>query len=380
MTVNSDSPSIAQTIQTRKTLAEAITIVVCLIVALIAMPNLLSDFRLNLLGRWCSYAIVALAIDLIWGYTGMLSLGHGVFFALGGYCLGMHLKLRAPTLTGASNPSGETLPDFMAYGGLDRLPFWWKPFDSPGFAMAAVVVVPAIFAAILGYMLFRNRIKGVYFAIISQAVSVVVGILLVGYLRYTGGTNGLSNFKTFLGANLNTQETRLTIYLATVLILLGIYLFSRWLTSGQFGRLLVAIRDDEFRARYAGYHVATYKLVVFVISAIIAAIGGAMFLLNASSVNPNQAGIVQSVDFVVWVTLGGRGCLVGAVIGALLVNGVQTALSEQFPEFWLLLQGLILILVVVFFPKGLTGIIGDLLNKAFFSGVQPPPTARAAAD
>ncbi|MEO1133487.1 MAG: urea ABC transporter permease subunit UrtC, partial [Cyanobacteria bacterium J06639_1] len=293
MTSSAKPPSFASQFEKKKFWAEVITIVVLTVVAVFILPNTLSAFRLNLLGRWCAFAIVALSIDLIWGFTGMLSLGHAVYFALGGYCLGMHLKLMAPSLTGASNPSGEPIPDFMAYGGLEGLPFWWEPFYNPWFAMAAVIIVPAIVAFILGYLIFRNRIKGVYFAIISQATSLVFSVLLVGYLEYTAGTNGLTDFKTFFGTNINTPEAREVLYIVTVLFLLATYLFSRWLTSGKFGRLMIAIRDDEFRARYAGYHVAFYKLAIYVVSASIAGIGGALFVPQVLIINPNQAGIVQ---------------------------------------------------------------------------------------
>ena len=380
MTASPDKSSFAQQLRTKKKMAEAITIIVLTIVAVFILPNVLSPFRLNLLGRWCAFAIAALSIDLIWGYTGMLSLGHAVYFALGGYCLGMHLKLMAPSLTGASNPSGEAIPDFMAYGGLDALPFWWKPFYSPWFAMAAVIVVPAIVALILGYLIFRNRIKGVYFAIITQATSLVLSVLLVGYLEYTAGTNGLTDFNTFFGANINTPESRKVLYIATVLILLAVYLFSRWLTGGKFGRLMIAIRDDEFRARYAGYHVAFYKLIIYVISASIAGIAGALFVPQVLIINPNQAGIVQSIDFVIWVAVGGRGSLVGAILGALLVNGVKTSLSENFPEYWLLFQGLVLLLVVVFLPKGLVGVVGDWLKQLFFRGTQAVPQLNSSSN
>ncbi|MEM9154844.1 MAG: urea ABC transporter permease subunit UrtC [Cyanobacteria bacterium P01_F01_bin.33] len=371
MTSSSETlSSFSRKLENRKLWIEAITIIALAVLALFILPNTLSAFRLNLLGRWCAFAIVAVSIDLIWGFTGMLSLGHAVYFALGGYCLGMHLKLMAPSLTGASNPSGEPIPDFMAYGGLEGLPFWWEPFYNPWFAMAAVVVVPAIVATILGYLIFRNRIKGVYFAIISQATSLVFSVLLIGYLEYTAGTNGLTDFKTFFGANINTPKVRETLYIITVLFLLGTYLFSRWLTSGKFGRLMVAIRDDEFRVRYAGYHVAFYKLVIYVISAAIAGIGGALFVPQVLIINPNQAGIVQSIDFVIWVAVGGRGTLVGAISGALLVNWIKTSLSENLPEFWLLFQGLVLVLVVTFLPKGVTGVLGSWMNKLFFSGAR----------
>ncbi|MEO0802425.1 MAG: urea ABC transporter permease subunit UrtC, partial [Cyanobacteria bacterium J06642_2] len=186
----------------------------------------------------------------------------------------------------------------------------------------------------------------------------------------TAGTNGLTDFKTFFGANINTPKVRETLYIITVLFLLGTYLFSRWLTSGKFGRLMVAIRDDEFRVRYAGYHVAFYKLVIYVISAAIAGIGGALFVPQVLIINPNQAGIVQSIDFVIWVAVGGRGTLVGAISGALLVNWIKTSLSENLPEFWLLFQGLVLVLVVTFLPKGVTGVLGSWMNKLFFSGAR----------
>jgi urea transport system permease protein len=351
--------------RSKRLIIEAITIIVITIIAVFLLPEVLSNFRLNLLGRWLALAIVAVGIDLIWGYTGLLSLGHGVYFALGGYCLGMHLKLMAPNLTGASNPSGKPIPDFMAYGGLDQLPWWWDPFHNPWFAMAAVALVPGCLALILGYLIFRNRIKGVYFAIISQATSLVLSVLLVGYLEYTAGTNGLTDFRTFFGVDINTPETRKVLYIATFFFLLAVYIFSRWLTSGKFGRLMIAIRDDEFRARYAGYHVDFYKLVVYVISAVFAGIGGALFVPQVLIINPTQAGIVQSIDFVIWVAVGGRASLVGAIMGALVVNGFKTGLSERFPGFWILLQGLILLTVVVFLPGGIVGILKDGLQKVF---------------
>ncbi len=357
------TPQVSTHSPSRRMLIEGIVIAVITIIAVFILPNVLTDFRLNLLGRWLCFAIVAVSIDLIWGYTGMLSLGHAVFFALGGYCLGMHLKLMAPSLTGGSNPSGEVIPDFMAYGGLESLPAWWEPFYNPWFAMAAVVVVPALVAFMLGYLIFRNRIKGVYFAIITQATSLVFSVLLVGYLEYTAGTNGLTDFNTFFGVDINTPETRRILYIATFFFLLGIYLFSRWLTSGKFGRLLIAIRDDEFRARYAGYHVEFYKLAIYVISAVIAAIGGALFVPQVLIINPNQAGIVQSIDFVVWVTVGGRATLLGAISGALVINGLRTTLSENIPEYWLLFQGLALVGVVMYLPNGIVGFIRDSYHR-----------------
>lgn len=350
-------------LKSQRQLIEVITIVVIMLIAVVLLPSTMSAFRLNLLGRWLALAVVAIAIDLIWGYTGMLSLGHGVFFALGGYCLGMHLKLMAPSLTGASNPSGEAIPDFMAYGGLSGLPWWWEPFYNPWFAMMAVVVVPGLAALILGYFIFRSRIKGVYFAIISQATSLVFATLLVGYLQYTAGTNGLTDFRTFFGTDVNTPEFRKVLFIITCFVLLAAYIFSRWLTGGKFGRMMIAIRDDEFRARYAGYNVDFYKLVVFVISAILAGIGGALYVPQVLIIGPNQAGIVQSIEFVIWVAVGGRASLVGAIIGAIGVSAMRTFLSESFPNLWLLAQGAMLLLVVMFLPMGITGFARSLIQK-----------------
>jgi urea transport system permease protein len=348
--------SFVEKLQSRRRLIEVATVIVIMVIAVIILPATLSAFRLNLLGRWLSLAIVAVAIDLIWGFTGMLSLGHGVYFALGGYALGMHLSLMAPR---GRTPAGVPLPDFMAFGGLLKLPAWWEPFHSPWFAMAAVLLVPGIVSLVLGYFIFRNRIKGVYFAIITQATSLVLGVLLVGYLQYTAGTNGLTNFETFFGASVNTPEFRRTIYIITCFILLGCYIFARWLTSGKFGRMMVAIRDDEFRARYAGYHVDFYKLVVYVISAIMAGIGGALFVPQVLIIDPTRAGIVQSIEFVIMVAIGGRGTIVGAVVGAILFNAIRTYLSESYPDFWLFAQGLLLLLVVMFLPMGLIGVIKE---------------------
>lgn len=348
--------SFVEKLQSRRRLIEIATVVVIMIIAVVILPTSLSAFRLNLLGRWLSLAIVAISIDLIWGYTGLLSLGHGVYFALGGYCLGMHLSLMAPR---GRTPAGVPLPDFMAFGGLEQLPFWWEPFRNPWVAMGAVMVVPGIVALILGYFIFRNRIKGVYFAIITQATSLVLGVLIVGYLQYTAGTNGLTNFDTFFGANVNTSEFRRTVYVVTCLVLLACYIFSRWLTSGKFGRMMIAIRDDEFRARYAGYHVDFYKLMVYVISAVLAGIGGALFVPQVLIIDPTRAGIVQSIEFVIMVAIGGRGTIVGAIVGAIIFNALRTYLSESYPDYWLFAQGLMLLLVVLFLPLGLIGVIRE---------------------
>ncbi len=352
--------SFVDKLNSRRQIIEIATLILVMVIAVVILPTSLSAFRLNLLGRWLSLAIVAVAIDLIWGYTGLLSLGHGVYFALGGYCLGMHLSLMAPR---GRTPAGVPLPDFMAFGGLEQLPFWWEPFYNPWVAMAAVILVPGLVALILGYFVFRNRIKGVYFAIITQATSLVLGVLLVGYLQYTAGTNGLTNFETFFGNSVNSPEFRRSVYVFTCFVLLGCYLFSRWLTAGKFGRLMIAIRDDEFRARYAGYNVDFYKLVVYVISGIMAGIGGALFVPQVLIIDPTRAGIVQSIEFVIMVAIGGRGTIVGAVIGAIIFNAIRTYLSESYPDYWLLAQGLMLLLVVMFLPMGLVGLITEWSKK-----------------
>jgi urea transport system permease protein len=330
----------------RSLLLEVLVVGAIALVLIFVMPAVLSSFRLNLLGRFLTLAIVALGIDLIWGYTGLLSLGHGIFFGLGGYAIGMHLKLQVPQ---------NELPDFMGLYGVTELPSFWQPFYSFPFAIAAVVIIPSILAALLGYLVFRNRIRGVYFSILTQAATIVFFNFFNGQQKLFNGTNGLIDFKTLLGATVGTRQTQIVFYTLTVILLVGIYALCRWLTSGRFGRLLMAIRDDESRVRFLGYNPTEFKVLVFAVSGAIAGIAGALYTLQSGSVSPRAMDVAFSIEMVIWVAIGGRASLVGAIVGALLVNYARSFFSEQFAEFWLFFQGALFLLVVTVLPDGIVG-------------------------
>ena len=330
----------------RSLLLEVLLVGAIALILIFVMPAILSSFRLNLLGRFLTLAIVALGIDLIWGYTGLLSLGHGIFFGLGGYAIGMHLKLQVPQ---------NELPDFMGLYGVTELPPFWQPFYSFPFAIAAVVIIPSILAALLGYLVFRNRIRGVYFSILTQAGTIVFFNFFNGQQKLFNGTNGLIDFKTLLGATVGTRQTQFVFYTLTVILLAGIYALCRWLTSGRFGRLLMAIRDDESRVRFLGYNPTEFKVLVFAVSGAIAGIAGALYTLQSGSVSPRAMDVAFSIEMVIWVAIGGRASLVGAIVGALLVNYARSFFSEQFAEFWLFFQGALFLLVVTVLPDGIVG-------------------------
>ncbi len=337
----------------QKWLVEAVVVVAIALFLIFVMPALLSamgqGFRINLLGKFLALAIVALGIDLIWGYTGMLSLGHGVFFALGGYAIAMHLKLQVPA--DASSP----LPDFMQLYGVTELPWFWQPFHSFGFSAIAILLIPTILGALLGYLVFRNRIRGVYFSILTQAATIVFFNFFNGQQKLFNGTNGLIDFKTILGSTVSDNQTQMVIYSVTVLFLVLAYGGCRWLTSGRFGRMLIAIRDDESRVRFSGYDPTDFKVLVFAVSAALAGIAGALFTLQAGSISPRQMDVAFSIEMVIWVAVGGRATLVGAILGTLLVNFGKNLLSEQFPEIWLFFQGALFLIVVTVLPDGLVG-------------------------
>ncbi len=322
-------------------------------------------FRVSMLGRFLALAIVALGLDLIWGYTGLLSLGHGVFFGLGGYAIAMHLKLQFPP------DATEKLPSFMPLYGITKLPALWEPFFSFQFTLLAVVLVPAIVGAILGYLVFRNRIRGVYFSILTQATTIIFFNFFNGQQQYINGTNGLTDFKTIFGYDINAPETQRVFYILTVVFLGLSYALCRWLTTGRFGRLLIALRDDENRARFSGYDPTGFKVLVFAISAVLAGIGGALFTPQTGIISPKAMDIGLSIEMVIWVAVGGRATLVGALIGAVLVNFTKSILSEQFPEIWLFFQGAMFLIVVMVLPDGLVGwfrTTGVELFKKIFKG------------
>ncbi|MEW6495911.1 MAG: urea ABC transporter permease subunit UrtC, partial [Cyanobacteriota bacterium] len=286
----------------RLRLIEVGAVAVVALLLLFVMPAVLPSVRMNQLGRFLALAIAALGIDLIWGYTGLLSLGHGIFFAFGGYALAMHLQL-APIEAGK-------LPEFMNLYGVTQLPWFWSPFDSFGLAAIAVLVIPALLGAILGYLVFRNRIRGVYFSILTQAATIVFFNFFNGQQKLFNGTNGLTNYKTLLGADINASQTQFVFYTLTILFLIGAYALCRWLTGGRFGNVLVAIRDDESRVRFTGYNPTTYKVLVFAISAALAGLAGAMYTLQTGIISPKAMDIAFSIEMVIWVAVGGRATLV----------------------------------------------------------------------
>ncbi len=327
-------------------LIEVGLVIAIALILIFIMPVILSDFRLNLLGRFLSLAIVALGIDLIWGYTGLLSLGHGIFFGLGGYAIAMHLKLQVP--------EGE-LPDFMGLYGVTELPGFWEPFHSFRFAAIATFLVPSVFAALLGYLVFRNRIRGVYFSILTQAATIVFFNFFNGQQKLFNGTNGLIDFTTLFSLKVSDYSTQYIFYNLTIVFLVLTYCLCRWLTSGRFGRVLIAIRDDESRVRFSGYNPTDFKVLVFAVSGAIAGIAGAFYTLQNGSVSPKTMEIAFSIEMVIWVAVGGRGTLVGGILGALLVNYARTFFSEQFAEFWLFFQGALFLIVVTVLPDGVIG-------------------------
>lgn len=350
--MNSDSvieiPGMKRRHQQRRQLLliESGVVVLVVLILIFIIPVMITNVRLNQLGRFLALAIAALGIDLIWGYTGLLSLGHGIFFALGGYALAMHLQL-------APLPAGS-LPEFMNLYGITKLPWFWQPFDSFGFAAIAVILIPTLLGSVLGYLVFRNRIRGVYFSILTQAATIVFFNIFNG-LELFNVTNGLTNYKTLLGADVNASQTQFGFYTITIIFLAISYALCRWLTSGRFGRLLIAIRDDESRVRFSGYNPTGFKVLVFAISAGLAGIAGAMFTLQTGIISPKAMDIAFSIEMVIWVAVGGRATLVGAMIGALVVNFAKSLLSENFPEIWLFFQGGLFLLVVTVLPNGAVG-------------------------
>ncbi|MEK7386756.1 MAG: urea ABC transporter permease subunit UrtC [candidate division NC10 bacterium] len=323
-------------------------------------PMAISNFTLNLFGKFLTYAILALGLDLLWGYAGVLSLGHGVFFGLGGYAMGMHLMLEI----GAKGVYQSALPDFMVWNRVTELPLFWKPFGSGAFTLAAIVLVPALFGLAFGYLAFRSRIRGVYFAIITQALALSAWLVFNRNEMNLGGTNGLADFKTIFGFPLNQPGTQRALYVVTAVTLVAAYLLCRWITLTRAGKVLVAIRDSETRVLFSGYSPAGYKLFVFVVSAVLAGVAGALYAPQVGIITPAKIGVLPSIEMVVWVAAGGRGTLYGAVLGAFGVNWIQSWLTTSYPDLWLLFLGALFMCAVLFFPDGLIGALGRLGARA----------------
>ncbi|MGH1356229.1 MAG: urea ABC transporter permease subunit UrtC [Thalassovita sp.] len=366
--------------------SELIGFAVLAIVIFVALPMALDTFRLNLFGKYLTYAFVAVGLVLCWGAGGILSLGQGVFFGLGGYCMAMFLKLEASTPENTAIQSTPGIPDFMDWNQLTALPGWWQPFHSLTFALFAVVAVPVVFAFIIGVAMFTRRVGGVYFAIITQAFAAILTIMIIGQQGYTGGVNGITDLRTLLGWDIRTDEAKEILYYVNGALLFAVLFAAQYVRKSKLGRLLIAMRDQEDRVRFSGYNVANFKIFVFCLGAAFAGIGGAMFTLQVGFMSPTLVGIVPSIEMVIFCAVGGRISILGAVYGALAVNWAKTTFSESFPELWLLGLGGLFIAVVMFFPNGLAGIYADhiaprivkLFKKS--SGADLPRSAKTPAE
>jgi urea transport system permease protein len=317
----------------------------------------ISDFYVALIGKIMCYAICALAMDLIWGYTGILSLGHGLFFALGGYAMGMYLMRQI----GLDGNYKSALPDFMVFLDWKTLPWHWVLSDSFFATLCTIIIAPALVAFVFGFFAFRSRIKGVYFSIITQALTFATMLLFFRNETGFGGNNGFTDFKRILDIPLATQSTRMVLFVATALTLLGFYLLSKFLVQSKFGRLLQAIRDAESRVMFCGYSPVPYKLAIWTLSALMCAIAGALYVPQVGIINPSEMSPANSIEIAIWAAVGGRGTLIGPILGAFIVNGAKSWLTMTAPEFWLYFLGALFISVTLFLPNGVVG----LLQKIF---------------
>ena len=331
-------------------------------VLIVVFPALLDPFRLNLLGKYLTYAFVAVGLVICWGYGGILSLGQGVFFGLGGYCMAMYLKLEASSVANTKIQSTPGIPDFMDWNQITALPWLWVPFKSLPVTLLLVLGVPTLLAAILSYAMFKRRVGGVYFAIITQAVASIVTILIIGQQGYTGGVNGITDLRTLDGWDIRTDHAHTILYFVNVALLLACLLAGQYITRSKLGRILVAMRSKVDRVRFSGYSVAGFQVFAFCVAALFAAIGGAMFTLQVGFMSPSFVGITPSIEMVIYAAVGGRYSLFGAVYGTLLVNYAKTSLSESFPQLWLFGLGALFISVVLLFPNGLAGIYRSTLE------------------
>ena len=319
-------------------------------------PFRLPDYMVPLLGKYVCYAILALSLDLVWGYAGILSLGHGAFFALGGYCMGMYLMRQIGTRGVYGHP---ILPDFMVFLNWKELPFYWYGFDMFWYAAAMIVLVPGVLAFVFGFLAFRSRVTGVYLSIITQALTFA---MMLGFFRNNfgfGGNNGMTDFKEILGFDVQARTTRIGLFVISVLALAAAFLICRFVVTSKLGRVLLALRDAESRVRFLGYSVTSAKLFAFTLSAVLAGIAGALYVPQVGIINPSEYSPANSIEIAIWVAVGGRGTLAGAILGAFLVNFAKTWLTGAAPEVWLFFLGLLFIVVTLFLPKGVAGLSGQ---------------------
>ncbi len=357
----------------------ASTLVLALLLAVV-LPLALDIFRLNLIGKYLTYAFVAVGLVMVWGYGGVLSLGQGVFFGLGGYAMAMFLKLEASDPITTKIQSTPGIPDFMDWNQLTALPAFWVPFKHLPFALFAVIAMPTLLAWIVSFAMFKRRVGGVYFAIITQAVALILTVLIIGQQGYTGGVNGMTDLKTLLGWDIRTDHAKYVLYYVCVALLIAAILLCRWIQTSKAGTLLLAMRDKEDRVRFSGYDVSNFRIFTFCLAAALSGIGGALFSLQVGFMSPSFVGIVPSVEMVIFAAVGGRMSLVGAVYGTLLVNAGKTFFSESFPDLWLFLMAALFIGVTMAFPMGLAGVWEDQLVprwNAWRARRSAPAAARA---
>lgn len=353
-----------------------ITFLVLAAVLLLILPLALGTFRLNLVGKYLCYAYVAIGLVMCWGHAGILSLGQGMFFGLGGYCMAMFLKLEASDPESTAIQSTPGIPDFMDWNQVTELPWFWEPFKSLPFTIALILILPAVMAFIMSIFYFKGRVTGVVFAILTQSMVACLWYFIVGNQGYFGGINGITDLKTILGWDIRDESAQVALYFFSSVLLLLCILLSRYVLATRLGRVLVAQRDKETRVRFSGYNITSFKVFIFCLSAVISAIGGAMFSLQVGFMSPNLVGIVPSIDMVIFTAVGGRESLLGAVYGALMVNAAKTAFSEAYPTLWMFLYGGAFIGIVLFLPKGLAGIYQDHIRKWF---IKEPVKAGADA-
>ncbi|MBN4096812.1 MULTISPECIES: urea ABC transporter permease subunit UrtC [unclassified Methylobacterium] len=347
-------------------------------VILVVLPLVLDSFRLNLVGKYLTYAFVALGLVICWGYAGILSLGQGVFFGLGGYCMAMYLKLEASSIENTKIQSTPGIPDFMDWNQITALPWFWQPFKSLPLTLILAVAVPVLFAMLISFAMFKRRVGGTYFAIITQAIAAILTILIVGQQGYTGGINGITDLRTLHGWDIRTDSAKFILYFVNGGLLIACILAAQYVKKSKLGRILVAMRDKEDRVRFSGYSVAGFKVFAFCFAAGLAAIGGAMFTLQVGFMSPSFVGIVPSIEMVIYAAVGGRLSLFGAVWGTLLVNWAKTSFSESFPDLWLFGLGALFIAVVLAFPNGLAGIWREHIEPRLtrrVKGLRAPPPA-----
>ena len=323
-------------------------------------PMHVSAYWVTLLGKIMCYAIVAVAMDLVWGYAGILSLGHGLFFALGGYAFGMYLMRQI----GSDGQYRQNMPDFMVFLDWKEFPWQWWGSDSFWWCAMLVVVVPGLLAYVFGFFAFRSRVKGVYFSIITQALTFAAMLLFFRNATGFGGNNGFTDFRRILDIPIATPQTRMALFMVSGAVLIGTLLLGRWIVTSKFGRVLAAIRDAEARVRFCGYDTTHYKLFIWTLSAVLCGIAGALYVPQVGIINPGEMSPANSIEIAIWVAVGGRGSLAGAALGALLVNGAKSFFTQAFPEYWLYFLGLLFIMVTLFLPQGVAGLLSRIRHRA----------------